>query len=87
MNSADEIVKKVAEALNAEGEKWNLHFQVSPVTQPDGGWLQVFIQSDAVRSNSAAERQIISQVESDLSDEFGQELLLASVESVSALGV
>ena|ERR1700722_9285468 len=84
MNNHGEIVDSVRDALNAAGKQWSLKFEVSPKTVQDEGWLQVFIHSNAERANAAAERQIIADVESELSEKFGQELLLVPVESISA---
>jgi hypothetical protein len=77
--SQQEILASVRNLLNAEGQAWNLHFQVSDQTLPDGEWLQLFVMSDATRRNAAAEQQIISDVEEELSQSSGQELLLVKV--------
>ena len=72
--TSEEIVSEVRKSLNQAGTAWRLTFEVSDVVQKDGAWLQVFIRSDSTHSNSAAERQIIADVEADLSDKSGQEL-------------
>ena len=80
----EEIIPTVTKELNEAGKAWNLQFEVSDQTLQDGSWLQVFIQSNSTRANGAAERQIIADVESELSERAGQELLLVPVQSLPA---
>ena len=80
--TSEQIVSEVRKELNKAGERWTLKFKVSDEVRKDGAWLQVFIQSDSTRTNAAAERQIIADVESDLSDRSGQELLLIPVQDL-----
>jgi len=72
----EEIVRALKQRLNEEGNAWNLSFEVSTRYKPDGEWTQFFVSSDANRTNSAAERQIISDVETDLIKEAGREILI-----------
>gem|GEM_PF-5120564 len=82
--SEREIVDLVRTNLNDEGRPWNLLFEVDERVLRDGAWLQVFVRSNVTRSNRAAESQIISDVESDLSDTTGQELLIVPVQEFAA---
>jgi hypothetical protein len=78
--SHEQIIERVREDLNREGRRWNLAFDVDNRALQDGAWLQIFIKSNSTRANRAAESQIISDVESDLSDATGEELLLVPVQ-------
>jgi hypothetical protein len=78
--SESEIVERVRNGLNDEGKKWNLEFAVDERVLREGAWLQVFVKSNSNRSNRAAESQIISDVESELSETTGEELLIAPVQ-------
>jgi hypothetical protein len=82
--TSEEIVSEVRTELNRVGQNWRLKFKVSDEVRKDGAWLQVFIQSNSTKDNAAAERQIIADVESDLSDKTGQELLLVPVHNLIA---
>ena len=77
--SIPDLLNDVRERLRVEGEPWELHFEVMDVTYREGNWLHVYVLSDSHRRNSAAERQIRRNVESDVKDELGEEILLVRI--------
>ena len=83
--SHEQIVEKVREDLNKEGRQWNLEFDVDARVLREGAWLQIFVKSNSNRANRAAESQIISDVESDLSESTGEELLIVPVQEFVGL--
>jgi hypothetical protein len=83
--SEKEIVERVRKNLTQEGRKWNLAFDVDDRVLRDGTWLQMFVKSNSTRANRAAESQIVSDVEYDLSETIGEELLIVPVQEFVGL--
>ena len=81
-----EIRKLLSKKLNKRGEKYNLTFQVDKTTKKDLGWLQIFVSSNAVSSNRPAERQIIADVEEEITKSAKQEILLVPVSNIADTG-
>ncbi|MBW7929294.1 MAG: hypothetical protein H3C58_14655 [Fimbriimonadaceae bacterium] len=74
-----QIIKELKERLNDEGSKWHLQFAVSRSMSQDGDWWIVFVSHNATRENGAAARQIIADVEREVTGAAGRELLLVPV--------
>lgn len=81
-----EIKKFVFSELNKRGRQFDLIFQVDKKTKMDLEWLQIFVSSNANSANSPAERQIIADVEEDVTKSAKQEILLVPVPTIADTG-
>jgi hypothetical protein len=71
-----EIIEQLRTQLNKEGRRWGLQYEVSDASRPDGEWTQFYVSHNETRKNSAASRQIIANVESDIIAKAGREIII-----------
>lgn len=83
--SVNDLIQEIRRELEAAGKPWRLHFEVSDKSLREGDWVQIFVNSDSDRGNNAAERQILRNVESDIAERFGEEILLVKVSGLESV--
>ncbi len=74
----EQIQQTLDSELNKRGKSFGIHYDVELTWRIDGDWTQYFVREHA-NGHRPASRQIIADVEEELSKRWGRELLVVLV--------